>query len=151
MWVVMGLFSRLIDAPGNSRLKSILIVEDDALIAFDNEHALALSGYTVVAVVDRLPAAIDAMAGNQVDLIIADINLRGDGNGLEVARHAAKRSVPVLFSAASCPAEAYALACGWLAKPHMARDLIRAIHAVEAVLAGRPVGELPAGLTLFSR
>lgn len=146
----MSLFSGLIGSSEHSRVKSILVVEDDALIAFDNEHALVHAGYTVVAVVDRFPAAVDAMAGNQVDLVVADINLRGAGDGLDVARHAGARGVPVLFSTASCPPEAQSLAWGWLAKPHMARDLIRAIHVVETLIAGNAVAELPAGLTVFS-
>ena len=47
------------------RIRRILIVEDEALVAFDNEHGLTEAGYEVVATVDCLAdaaAVIDARA-----------------------------------------------------------------------------------------
>ena len=136
------------------RISRILIVEDEPLIAFDNEHALQQAGYTVVATVDRFREA-DAVisAGNDVDLIIADIRLNGVRSGIELARHAEALGIAVLFSTASLPDEARDtdIALGALTKPFQPRDLIRAIRACEMVLAGRTPRRLPAGLTLFPR
>ncbi len=70
----------------DQRIARILIVEDEPLIAFDNEHALVQAGYTVVATVDRFRDA-DALISSEsqgergVDLIIADIRLRGARSG----------------------------------------------------------------------
>ena len=136
------------------RISRILIVEDEPLIAFDNEHALQQAGYTVVATVDRFRAA-DAVitAGGEVDLIIADIRLNGVRSGIELARHANALGIAVLFSTASLPDEACdpAIALGAIAKPFQPRDLIRAIRACDLLLAGRKPGRLPPGLTLFPR
>jgi hypothetical protein len=47
------------------RLQRLLIVEDEPLVAFDNEHFLETHGYIVVATIDNAPAvlaAIDAVA-----------------------------------------------------------------------------------------
>ncbi|MBO9575192.1 MAG: response regulator [Sphingobium sp.] len=134
------------------RISRILIVEDEPLVAFDNEHALQLAGYTVVATVDRFRDA-DAVitGGGEVDLIIADIRLRGERSGIELAHHAFDLGIAVLFSTAICPDEARDLgvALGCIAKPFQPRDLVRAIKACESVLAGRKPGRLPPGLTLF--
>lgn len=137
---------------GTQRIRRILIVEDEPLLAFDNEHALQQAGYQIVATVDRFrdaDAVIEREGG--VDLVIADIRLRGERTGLELARHAKDRDIPVLFATGSCPDDAKDLgvALGVLAKPFQARDLVRSIAVCERLLAGRSAGRLPVGLTLF--
>ncbi|HZV56663.1 MAG TPA: response regulator [Sphingobium sp.] len=135
------------------RISRILIVEDEPLIAFDNEHALQQAGYTVVATVDRFRDAEAVIEGGPVDLVIADIRLRGVRSGIELARRARGLGIAVLFATASYPEEESetGVALGVLAKPFQPRDLIRAIRICEALLAGRAPGRLPPGLTLFAR
>ncbi len=129
-------------------LKRILIVEDEALVAFDNEHFLTDTGFEVVGTVDSVAAAVSAIAAEDIDLVLVDIRL-SDGSGLDVAHAAQARGIPVLFVTASCPGEAKALAIGCLAKPYSQRDLRASIDAVGEVLAGRKVGRKPRGLKLF--
>ncbi len=86
-------------------IRRILIVEDEPLVAFDNEHLLRECGYEVVATVDTLADAVRVLGEEQVDLVLSDIQLNGDGNGLDVARAAGARQVPVLFVTAHCPIE----------------------------------------------
>ena len=127
----------------------LLIVEDEPLVAFDNEHALTDAGFEIVATVDRVAPALAALGGTEiVDLVLADVEL-ADGSGVEVARAAQARGVPVLFVTGQCPIEAEAVAAGCLAKPYAPRDLIAAIRAVDTMLAGGKVGRLPVGLRLF--
>ncbi len=130
-------------------LKRILIVEDEPLVAFDNEHALRDAGYDIVATVDTVPAAIDAI-GAGVDLVLADVNLSAGGSGRDVARAARDRGVPLIFVTGSCPEDARALAVGLLAKPYSQRDLLAAIDTVDARLSGRTVKRVPRGFTLFA-
>ncbi|HEX7821559.1 MAG TPA: response regulator [Sphingobium sp.] len=144
----MGLFSRLAQS-ARVRTHAILIVEDEPLLAFDNEHALAHAGYHVVDTVDRYEHAVDAMALGGIDLVIADIRLPGMRDGIAVARHAASLDIPVLLSTAACPPEAQAFALGWLAKPYGPRDLVRTIAVIDAVLAGQAPRLLPETLSLF--
>ena len=132
------------------QIACILVVEDDPLIAFDTEHMLGDAGYDVIATVDRVADALAVLArDSKVDLVLADINL-ADGSGVDVARAARAKDIPVLFVTGSCPVEARALAAGCLAKPYATRDLGAAIAAIDTVLqGGKPPRRLPAGFSLF--
>lgn len=131
------------------RIGRLLLVEDEPLVAFDNEHILSDAGFAIVATVDRVAAAIAAIGdGDGVDLVIADVRL-ADGSGIDVARAANGAGVPVLFVTGSRPVDGEALAEGWLAKPYAPRDLVGAIRAIEARMEGKPVRRLPTGLELF--
>jgi CheY-like chemotaxis protein len=128
------------------------VVEDEPLVAFDNEHFLVEAGYEVVATVDSLADASRCMEEEgELHLVLTDITLSGDGDGTDVARAAGARGIPVLFVTAHSPIEAQALAVGWLAKPYSDKMLKSALEALETYLAGRRPKRLPAGLSLFER
>jgi len=129
----------------------LLLVEDEPLVAFDNEHVLTDAAYEIVATVDRVADAVDVIAsGAPIDLVLVDVSL-ADGSGIAVARAAGERGVPVLFVTGNCPVEAPEVASGCLSKPYAPRDLLSAIQAVEAQIDGKPPKRLPAGLRLFER
>jgi DNA-binding response OmpR family regulator len=133
------------------QITRLLLVEDEPLVAFDNEHALSDAGFEIVATVDRAAAAIAALAdGEAIDLVVADVRL-ADGSGVDVARAAHAVGVPVLFVTGQRPSGAEGLAEGWLAKPYGPRDLAAAIRAVEGRIEGKAPGKLPKGLSLFER
>ena len=131
------------------KLNRILIVEDEPLVAFDNEHILRDAGYEIVATVDTVPRAIDAIGGN-VDLVLADVNLSDGGNGHDVARAAHGKGIPLIFVTGSCPDDAKAFAVGLLSKPYSQRDLLAAIDVVDAKLSGRPARKVPKSFVLFA-
>jgi len=133
------------------KIRRILVVEDEPLVAFDNEYSLGEAGYEVVATVDNLADAIKAMDEEDVQLVLTDIRLRGEGDGIGVARAAQGRSIPVLFVTGHCPVEAQSLACGCLAKPYTDRTLKSALAAVDALLSGRRPKRLPTGLSLYEK
>jgi len=130
-------------------ISRILIVEDEPLVAFDNEHLLGEAGYEVVATVDSLADAEAALAAQEIDLVLSDISLNGDGDGLDVARAAGAKGVPVLFVTGNCPEEARGLGLGWLAKPYTAKTMRSALDAVDRKLQGKKARRLPSGLTLY--
>jgi DNA-binding response OmpR family regulator len=130
-------------------IRRILIVEDEPLVAFDNEHLLRECGYEVVATVDTLAEAVRALGDEEIDLVLSDIKLNGDGDGMDVARAAGARAVPVLFVTANCPIEARGLGLGCLAKPYTDKVLKGALDALDRKLSGKKVGRLPAGLSLY--
>jgi DNA-binding response OmpR family regulator len=130
-------------------VRTVLVVEDEPLVAFDNEHALVHAGYRVAATVDDHDHAVRVIDAGGVDLVIADVTLHGDRSGIDVARHATAQGLPVLFVTGSCPVDARALAIGCLAKPYAPRDLVAAINVVDAVLRGARRPKLPPGLSLF--
>ena len=130
-------------------IRRILIVEDEPLVAFDNEHLLGEAGYEVVATVDTLADAVRVLAEEPVDLVLSDIKLNGEGDGMDVARAAAAKNVPVLFVTGNCPAEARSLGVGCLAKPYTDRILRNALDALDRTMQGKKVRRLPAGLSLY--
>ena len=132
-------------------IRRILIVEDEPLVAFDNEQSLAEAGYEVVGTVDNLADAVRVLADEEVDLVLSDIKLSGEGDGMDVARAASAKSVPVLFVTGNCPVEARSLGIGCLAKPYTDRILRAALEALDAKLQGRTVKRLPAGLSLYEQ
>jgi DNA-binding response OmpR family regulator len=130
-------------------INRLLIVEDEPLIAFDNEHFLQEKGFDVVATVDTVADALAVIGTQTIDLVLADVNL-SDGNGIDVARAAHAKGIPVLFVTGACPVEARAWAIGCLAKPYPPRDLIDALDAVDATIAGKPPRRSPRGLSLYA-
>jgi len=130
-------------------VKRILIVEDEPLTAFDNETMLEELGYTVVATTDRVKDALATMARESVDLIMSDVKLAGDRSGIDLARMAKDKGVPVLFATGHVPDEAVELAVGCLMKPYNLRTLKAALAAVDQHLQGGKA-KPPKGLTLYA-
>jgi len=143
----VALFSKREKA--TTSISRILIVEDEPLVAFDNEYVLQDAGYQVIASVDTVQDAIETIVLGRPDLVLADVGLSDGGTGLDVAYAARDSGVPVIFVTGACPTEARALAVGCLAKPYTQRDLLAAIDAVDASLTGRKPKRVPRGFTLF--
>jgi len=132
-------------------IRRIMIVEDEPLVAFDNENMLQDADYEVVATVDSFADAAEVIEAEQIDLILTDISLAGEGDGVDVARAAAARNVPVLFVTGNCTAEAQSLALGCLTKPYTERILLNALAAIDDHLQGRVPKKVPEQLTLYVR
>ncbi|MGV7929763.1 MAG: PAS domain S-box protein [Spirochaetota bacterium] len=107
----------------------ILIVEDESIIALDLSGILRNLGYGISGIVPSGARAIDAATADPPDLILMDIILLGDMDGIEAARRIRSvRDIPVIYLTANAdPAtvqrardtEPYA----YLNKPVDARDL----------------------------
>ena len=132
-------------------IRRILVVEDEPLVAFDNEQLLKEAGYDVVATVDSLAGARAVLEKEKLDLVLTDIKLNGEGDGTGVARIARNRGVPVLFVTAHPSEETKGLGDGCLAKPYSDKVLKGALAALERHLQGRRMKKLPPQLTLYER
>lgn len=130
------------------RIERLLIVEDEPLVAFDNEHFLTTNGYTVVATIDTASEAQAHIEAGGIDLILCDVRLN-DSDGRDVALAAVAAGIPLLFVTATCPIDAPDIALGCLSKPYDQKALKQAIEAVEAKLSGTETKRLPKGLTLY--
>jgi two-component SAPR family response regulator len=129
-------------------VKRILIVEDEPLTAFDNENILGDAGYEIVATVDDLDEALDALERENVDLILSDVRLKKQQTGIHLARAAKKKGVPTLFATGQAYPGASEIAVGCLMKPYTERQLCKAIQSVDRHLQGEKV-KPPKGLELF--
>jgi two-component system, response regulator PdtaR len=113
---------------------SILIVEDEGLIALHLQELLQKAGYDVPDMVPSGEDAIECMRASIPDLILMDITLDGKLDGIETARHIRKSSdIPIIFLTAHSESkrlmEAEDLApYGFLGKPFDLSDVVSAVE-----------------------
>ena len=149
MATMKGVFMLFASRP--SCIKRLLVIEDDPLTAFDNEHTLKHSGYEIVATVDSGEAAVAILASEQIDALVLDLGLAGNMTGREVARLARDRGIAVLLVTGQCPTDAGDIAVAWLGKPHSAAALVSALKAVETMTCRNEKPRKVSGLTTFWR
>ena len=79
----------------------ILIVEDEVIIALQLEEKLKSLGYDVTSTVANADDAIQKAEVDKPDLILMDIRIQGDKDGIETAEVIRnKYAIPVIFSIA---------------------------------------------------
>ena len=127
---------------------SILIVEDEALIALEMESILEDSGYDVVGIASDLEGAL-AFADRTIDLALVDLNLRDGLTGPEIGRRLAnEHRVKVLFVTANprLLGEGIAGTIGVLTKPTDESSLRSAV-----AFALRQTADAPPSLRCFNK
>ena len=77
--------------------KSILIVEDESIIALNLKMDLEDLGYTVINIVDNGDDAIYNAVEHRPDLTIMDINLKGNINGIQAAKKILALDLAVIY------------------------------------------------------
>jgi DNA-binding response OmpR family regulator len=112
---------------------NILIIEDTTLTAQKMKRTLQWAGYHVVAIASRSENALEAMFKEHIDIIIADINIKGELNGIETAKLIQKNfNVPVIFLTSyhddTTLAEASSVNfTGYIVKPYLDAHLLREV------------------------
>ena len=85
----------------NDEKKRILLVEDEVIVAMTIEESLIHLGYEVVGTVDDGLLAIDAAEKENPDLILMDIRIHGDLDGIEtiekIKENIENKNIPVIF------------------------------------------------------
>ena len=66
-------------------MANILIVEDESIVALDVKDKLERLGYNVLAIVSSGEKAIEEIMKVQPDLVLMDIVLKGEMDGVETA------------------------------------------------------------------
>lgn len=85
---------------------SVLIVEDDSIIAWHLRSMVERLGFAVCATVATEQAAVDAARQHEPAFVLMDVRLAGGGDGVRAAEAiCAARAVPVIF----CTAHAHDL------------------------------------------
>ena len=115
-------------------MKTVLIVEDEAVIALTYKRAL--QNYYITNSVATGIDAIDSVRKNQPDLILMDIMLEGDMDGIEAARQIQNISyIPFFFLTGNTDKETKELAlelnpCGYLSKPINHKELVKTVNSI---------------------
>lgn len=104
----------------------ILVVEDEVLIRLDNAEMLRAAGYRAIEASDALEALGFLSASEPLHLLITDINMPGeiDGIGLAEMTRALRPGLPVVFASAQGVSEMAPLADRIVRKPYFASELV---------------------------
>ncbi|KAA0679501.1 response regulator [Roseomonas genomospecies 6] len=130
----------------------ILIVEDNALVAFDLEQQLLHAGHDVVGIAATASDAEAIAAAEGADVALMDVALADGSSGVDAAASLKRvHNIPSVFITATLPdtPEVRATGLGVLAKPFSEREVAGTLLAIEALLEGRFPSDAPARLVLF--
>lgn len=119
---------------------AILIVEDEPLIADDIAGMLEKNNYAVVGIVDEARSALKLVAKERPDMVLLDINIEGDKDGIELA---AELDIPFIFLTSYYNQETLDRArltkpSGYIVKPFNEQDLIANIEMARFRFGGSP-------------
>lgn len=79
-------------------MKKVLIVEDEVISALDIKINLEKSGYEIIDFVSDRPGALKTVSMENPDVVILDIRLRGNSNGLDTAEEIyTKYNIPCIL------------------------------------------------------
>ena len=110
-------------------MSRVFIFEDEVLVARDIKSRLEKLGYQVIGTAARGDDAVSRVLSERPDLILMDINLKGDMDGIEAAdRIRAEADLPIIFCTAYSNDETLARAkvtvpYGYVLKPFDNREL----------------------------
>jgi len=112
----------------------IMIVEDDRIVAKDIENTLKDLGFYVSSIVSSAQGAIDKAKEKSPDLVLMDIVLKGEMDGIEAANHIRTQfNIPVVYLTAYADKKLLQRAkitepLGYIIKPFEERELNAAIE-----------------------
>ncbi|HZB92888.1 MAG TPA: response regulator [Stellaceae bacterium] len=113
---------------------SILVVEDDALVASYIQEVLEESGFAIAGVASSGPEAMSLASNARPDLALVDIKLAGPMDGIEVAQLMRSRfNVQSIFLSGVCDPETMerakgAAPLGFLEKPFRPSQVFNALQ-----------------------
>lgn len=116
-----------------SKIK-VLVVEDESIVSKDIQHSLKRLGYVICGASPTGEKAIKLAAEEQPDIVLMDIMLKGDMNGIEAAEIIKnEQKIPVIFLTAYADEATLAKAkitepYGYIIKPFKEIDLHTSIE-----------------------
>ena len=127
-------------------LIKILVVEDEMIIAAKISMQLTSLGYEVTGILPRGEQAVQQVKENKPDIILLDINLKGQLDGIETALQIQQfAQIPIIYLTANSdeatfnrakPTKPYA----FISKPFKQLDLQRAIELTISRMAENATG-----------
>jgi Response regulator of the LytR/AlgR family len=123
----------------------VLIVEDEPIIAADLEDRLLEMGYDVAPPCESGEAALLFLQKESVDLVLMDIQLSGQLDGIETAQKVLETAhLPIIYLTSNTDDATFArakstLPAAFLTKPFRGKDLMHAIElAISAAARHQP-------------
>ena len=116
--------------------KTILVVEDDFIVALDIKTILEANDYNVIADIDNVADAIKAIALHQPQLVLIDMQLRGNKDGIDLGHVLLQNDdIPYLYITANADNDSIEKAkatrpYGYIIKPFRPADLIANVAIV---------------------
>ena len=113
---------------------NVLVVEDESIVSKDIQHSLKKLGYTIVGAAATGEKAIELAKSESPDVVLMDIMLKGEMNGIEVAEIVKKEyNIPVIFLTAYADESTLSKAkvtepYGYIIKPFKEIDLHTSIE-----------------------
>ncbi|NEQ38195.1 MAG: GGDEF domain-containing response regulator [Okeania sp. SIO3I5] len=126
----------------------ILVVEDELIAAENIARNLKKLGYEVIGIVDSGEEAIEAATNNHPNLVLMDIMLQGDLDGIEAAGHIrSELKIPVIYMTAYADDDTLGRAkltepYGYLVKPFKPQALRTTIEIALQKYQGEQAVEL---------
>lgn len=134
-----------------TRGKTLMIVEDEALVAIVLNDSLEAAGYRVLDLTDRHAEALEVAKASRPDLALVNIKLGGSDDGIALAEQLKALDIPVLFISGqtSRARSAQTVAIASLPKPYDAADMVIAVAYLLARIDGDSSLPRPAALEVF--
>ncbi|MBD1365411.1 sigma-54-dependent Fis family transcriptional regulator [Mucilaginibacter sp. ZT4R22] len=107
----------------------ILIVEDQFIEAFNLQAILERAGYQVCSVARSVPTALIIVEKEKPDMVLLDISLQGNLNGIDLARALSEKNIGFVFLSANSQKQFLEAAkltkpYGFLVKPFREKDVL---------------------------
>ncbi len=113
---------------------NVLVVEDESIVSKDIQHSLKKLGYNVVGAAATGEKAIELAKEKKPDIVLMDIMLKGEMNGIEAADQIrTAMNIPVIYLTAYADEGTLARAkvtepCGYIIKPFKEIDIHTSIE-----------------------
>ena len=133
------------------RPATLLIVEDEALVALVLSDALSDAGYHVLDLTSGHAEAMSVARASRPDLALVNIDLENGDDGVALAEQLKALGVPVVFISGqtSRARSAKTDAIASMPKPYDAEDMVLAVNYLLARLEGPTIIRPPRGLEVF--
>lgn len=133
--------------------QTLMIVEDEALVALVLRDALDDAGYNVLDLTTRHATAMEVAKASKPDLALVNIQLAGGDDGIELAVQLKALHIPVVFISGqiSRARSANTVAIASMPKPYDASEMVLAVAYLLARLRGPSSLLRPVRLEVFDK
>jgi two-component system, response regulator PdtaR len=132
-------------------IQTLMIVEDEVLVAILLRDELQKAGYTVLDLTDRQDEALEIAKAEKPDLALVNIRLARGDDGIELSKHLKGLGIPVLLISGqvSRASSAKTVAIGSMPKPYDPEEMVLAVAYLLARLNGDDTLPKPHQLEVF--